>query len=994
MRLVSIRLKNIKSHRDTELTFSPGINVLSGPNGAGKSTIFEAIGYALFGVSAQDFVTKADRFLSIGAKKGEISVVFEPADGELYRVTRTVGPAAKWLLAKRQGDDFEIEEHANLQETETRIATLLGLNNGRSLADQFKLVIGPFQNDFLGPFVIKQPTARQNAFDQILGIDAWRRTYDGTKSIASAIQSRSEVLKAEIAGREEQVAALPERVQELKALKVGEQEKVGELSARQAEVAEVSARIAALDGEKGRLDAAQAEVQALEERIGSGKEHVASQQTLVEQSRAASVVLGSARAGKECFDRAEQELKELRTKEQAKLQLERKKGEIEKELSALCATRDAEAREVAELRQGIDADAVKLSREELALTEARGALQQEESAARRGLAATEAALAGFKSLPLLQIDTRLPYLLTALDRQAALAREAGDKERTVSGADAVRRAAAEAPALKRQLDEVQAGKARLLGQKQSLLEGKEKLSAGECPFFGEPCRNLETGGGADPFSDRIARLDREISQLEAKSADLAAALTAAERAANELVAIETTAADLAKLEAEKAQLEREFAERREQMAPKLILETLNAFLASTSLAQVPAGAVVLDLAGTPAERREQLETWGRKLKTLAAKVEADLNREQAAAREPVLAVERKKAGLDANGNELGRFRTELSARKERLAVREKAIAARDERVRELQETLQARLGELSRLEDVTAQIARTEGELERYRKDRDTFIANEAAAEQLAAHQERLERYQQRLLQLQQEREAKHGELESLKQSYDPARHDAAKGAREQLLGRMATLEAELAGLKENARRLEGEVEMLTAMAEEVRKKTAAIGKLARQGEMVKLLRNQVFKNVSAQLSERFREEISFRADRIYRSIAESDEELVWGENYQVVLRDMADGAVRERSDDQLSGGQMMSAVVALRLALLQTIGARIAFFDEPTSNLDAERRENLAKAFRAIDLGKEEVTEHWYDQLFLVSHDVSFTEITDQMIQLGGDQEQGHSSV
>lgn len=80
----------------------------------------------------------------------------------------------------------------------------------------------------------------------------------------------------------------------------------------------------------------------------------------------------------------------------------------------------------------------------------------------------------------------------------------------------------------------------------------------------------------------------------------------------------------------------------------------------------------------------------------------------------------------------------------------------------------------------------------------------------------------------------------------------------------------------------------------------------------------------------------------------------------------------------------MMSAVVALRLALLQTIGARIAFFDEPTSNLDSARRENLAHAFRAIDVGREEVAEHWYDQLFLVSHDVAFTEITDQMIRIG----------
>jgi exonuclease SbcC len=33
--------------------------------------------------------------------------------------------------------------------------------------------------------------------------------------------------------------------------------------------------------------------------------------------------------------------------------------------------------------------------------------------------------------------------------------------------------------------------------------------------------------------------------------------------------------------------------------------------------------------------------------------------------------------------------------------------------------------------------------------------------------------------------------------------------------------------------------------------------------------------------------------------------------------------------------------------------------------------------------VGREEVTEHWYDQLFLVSHDVAFTEITDKTIEL-----------
>src|SRR5512138_1986242 len=149
MQILSIHLKNIKSHCDTELAFAAGINVLSGPNGVGKSTVFEAIGYALFGVDARDFVSNVDRFLAIGAKKGEIVVSFRTDVGETWQVTRTVGGATRWLLAKQLGEGFEVEEHAaGGDEMEQRLRKLLGLDNGRPLAEQFKLVIGPFQNEF------------------------------------------------------------------------------------------------------------------------------------------------------------------------------------------------------------------------------------------------------------------------------------------------------------------------------------------------------------------------------------------------------------------------------------------------------------------------------------------------------------------------------------------------------------------------------------------------------------------------------------------------------------------------------------------------------------------------------------------------------------------------------------------------------------------------------------------------------------------------------
>ena len=70
-----------------------------------------------------------------------------------------------------------------------------------------------------------------------------------------------------------------------------------------------------------------------------------------------------------------------------------------------------------------------------------------------------------------------------------------------------------------------------------------------------------------------------------------------------------------------------------------------------------------------------------------------------------------------------------------------------------------------------------------------------------------------------------------------------------------------------------------------------------------------------------------------------------------------------------------MAAALAFRLALLKELSEiNIAFFDEPTSNLDEDRRRNLAQQIGRI--------KH-FNQLFVVSHDDSFEAYTDQVIML-----------
>jgi len=812
MQILSIHLKNIKSHRDTELSFSAGINVLSGPNGAGKSTIFEAIGYALFGVDAKDFVSNVDRFLTIGSKKGEISVVFRADDGETYRVSRTVGTGVKWLLAKEIGGGFEVEDHARIEETEARVAEILGLANGRPLAEQFKLVIGPFQNDFLGPFVIKQPTRRQEAFDEILGIDAWRKTYKGTAGLLSAIQKRSEVLAAEVAGRQEQLVVLPDKVSELAAGRGNLALRQTELGQKEAALAILVVRLADLEAREKTIAALGNDVLVLESRIRDGGDKIAEQRVRVEESKQAQKIVEESRIGKEAFDTIEAQLAELRLKEHERRVVEQEIAGLEMEALRLSQMLEHERAEVGKSGK-------QLAAEQERITAGRAELQ-----------------------PDAQMST-------------AAARVAG---------------------LRKELETLRGQRALLDGRRESLLEGKDKLAEGICPIFQEQCRNIAGSAPRDVFSSRIAEQERQADELDGRITQSTLQLAAAEAAEKELT---SRAIRLQELDKQAAGLEERRARNREREA----------------------GLVMI----------AQQQT------------------------EAVQSVEARQADL------------------------KKSFAGLD-----------------------TA-IARAEEERLQHQPARDAYTANLNVAQDIdnrLQHQLKMERLLDGLMG---EIKARQAELDEKKGGFQYELLQQARLEKENLLADAATLRQQIIDLGRTAERLEAEIEQLKKIQSEIEARQAGIKSCEEKEKLVRFLRNQVFKNMSAQLSERFREEISLRADRIYRTISEADEELYWGDNYQIVLRDLQDGVMRERSDDQLSGGQMMSAVVALRLALLQTIGARVAFFDEPTSNLDAARRENLAQAFRAIDVGREEVTEHWYDQLFLVSHDVAFTEITDKVLEL-----------
>lgn len=987
MQILSIHLKNIKSHRDTELVFSPGINVLSGPNGVGKSTVFEAIGYALFGVDARDFVSNVDRFLTIGAKRGEISVTFAASDGDSYRVTRTVGTPATWRLAKGMGDIFEVEDHAGSEETEERIRELLGLSRGRSLAEQFKLVIGPFQSEFLGPFVKKQTTKRKEDFDEILGIDSWRKTFDGTKELGNTIKVKLEILANDIAGNEKRIACLPERQEELKALVLEEEKKGSELKGVAADLVVVVELLQALEEKKNGIERLRSEIVQVKQSIVSGNEHITSQKTLVEQAETAARTAEQALPGKERYEAAEKRLQELREREKMKQALDKVITALNLQATSARQSADHEEGEAVVQEKKLQEDRKTVSSEDNALRQSLAKLVEEETRRQSAVDHVKRIDELFRDLPLVKIDTQVPYLRVTLGRLMELDSSIHEKNSLLLAEGKWKAAAATLEPLRKEREVLLAEKARFLGKMAGLTEGEEKLREGSCPFFGEPCGNMDGKQSLEVFQERRQQIEMEIATIDAAISAVEVKIAAAEAAGKEMDKFRLLRAEISSLEKERTAKEKEREEYLRQLDPAGIAATFGTWVEEYRLNDFrKAGEKLKDgvFSGEPSAQLVTLDAWETHCHDVASAVRTVVDNMLAAAEAPLGAIRTERAKVDARIHELERRSQEFSEAEKCIEKRKKAATFQRETAEKTEREKHLKVELLTAYQDVEAGIREAEEERRLSQPDHERYLQAEPIAKDLPKRQETLEKYHKRIAVLEHDQTVKEASLREIEPDYSPEGHAEQQQKKETLQSSEATLKESLKNLEQNRQRLTAEITELEKVQEEIRLKQDEARDLRKKEDLVKFLRNKVFKNVSAQLSERFREEITLRADRIYRTISEADEELIWGDDYRIVLRDMANGEVRERTDDQLSGGQTMSAVVALRLALLQTIGARVAFFDEPTSNLDVSRRENLAQAFRAIDHGKEEVTDHWYDQLFLISHDVAFTEITDQMINLG----------
>lgn len=996
----AVEMKNIKSYFDERIEFGDGITIISGENGAGKSTIFEAVGHCLFGVSPSKFIGKADKFLRAGERNGSVIVYFKakndvngsPVETE-YRVEKNIrgetvlqkkNPDGGWGSAIETGVTQEIQK-------------LMNLSGPTALDQMFTDIIGPFQSEFITPFLMSG-VKRKDHFDQILGISGWKELNEKTSFLDNRFKDKIKALEFEASTMEKTIESLPVKEEKLKNDTEQKKELENSIASLKNQIDEVGKKIGELTSLKTSLDTKKTlESKTTGEQEGD-KKLLETKLTDLGKAKESFEIVRKAKPGYDVHIECSGIKKKLEAKQREKTELFRKKAEKEKSIAGT-------EQSIISGRKHYTEDKVKREKEieeniaQIKETDSQLAVCTEGvNECRNKLEAVRKVLEKVRSVDIDIISRKSENVKSLLQRISSLEKSIANRREALKEKESLQKESEKLHILETELerinDEISAAKTKISQYK----KGKEGLSQGLCPYMGEKCLNLKDWDSDEFFNTKIEELknrikiiesDKKIMEVQKKDAQSAgqklAGLTKEEKellkelAEVERIGIEIRQAliksELEELSGQMAVFSENYKEEEIQATLANLNKNLNEFTFPDELTRFPSilenifrifeecrNSIILQIkkqendASSILEQEVQnkssLDTRQKKLKSDNAKLSKELKK-----------IIENLAELDNRENILKKEKTALLSLEDKL----KSYDGLDNEISQIDEKLTGSKYDhdlyMSHLKD-SRQVG-------------DLIIFTDELKKNIASRESSLKVLMEEITLLsakfhQVELDKAHSDFSNLKEKFGEDRKDLANTIRE-----IESLGKEITAMKETQKM--------------IKERKVEIIQYRKSQEFAGFLRKNIIGKIAEEIAQDYRREISAIAGRIYRDISGNNnrEELIWGDGYSIILRDkdMGKGKLRERIDRQLSGGQFMTAVIAIRMALLEIIGSTLAFFDEPTSNLDEEHRRNLADVFRRLD---QKTDDRWFNQLFLVSHDESFEGITRHHIRLRLDEKAG----
>ena len=224
--------------------------------------------------------------------------------------------------------------------------------------------------------------------------------------------------------------------------------------------------------------------------------------------------------------------------------------------------------------------------------------------------------------------------------------------------------------------------------------------------------------------------------------------------------------------------------------------------------------------------------------------------------------------------------------------------------------------------------------------------------------------------------------LESLRENLIKLENSLVSLNKEELEKSQVEKDEKVAEIREKLGGINGEIKNLNDKLAKIKEheniikdKKKSLEKLKMKLELTKAFRERI-KSMGKEVSKNMLKEIEILATENFRKITGRGEKVIWSnedkDKYSVYLS----GDRGELRFEQLSGGEQVAVAISIRGAMSELFTeSRFSIFDEPTNNLDSERRKSLADSIGEILKNLE--------QSIIVTHDDTFREMAQKVIEL-----------
>ena len=921
MIIKKVQLENYRSHSNITVEFTKGVNLILGKNGRGKTSILEAISTVMFNTKDRSGKETGKSYIKFGEKSSKIDIDFIANDGREYNLKTEFFKTKpkKQTLKDIIGSEYDGAIQEKLEE-------LCGIKKG--FEETYENIVIAKQNEFINIFKAK-PKDREEIFNKIFNTQIYKEMYD------SFLKEAIDKYKSEKENLDSKINYLKENMEDKEQITNFLKEEEIIKNTLNKDFSETTEIINKLLNEIKDYETTEIELNNLIKNIKDEENKIKKylnilKENIIEakQAKKSKIIVKETEKSYLEYLEIENRLKDLRENLDNLLEEQKLNTQYQNNIEKLELSNKNLKVDINNLKENISKNSKKKEDLENEISKLKIKEENLDLKLKKYIILLDELekLENFRDKKLedkLKKTTEIDILKKELVSKNALF-----KTITI---EIIEKKLSDFQELEKELKLLEEQKIIFETEIKTLKKSSKELSDKICPFLNEKCQNLEDKEAEDYFSSKISIKTEDLENLKKNIEEKTQIL-----------------------------LEKEIFEDKKKQYFELE-KSIKDLELSLKNEEINLKEIELDIKNLGIDIQKLIEN------------QEFQNSQMLREKKKELEVELRNLNLDEKRENLKNLLENLEIEKEKILKNQNSIENNLKEIDEYSKKIKEDTNK--NIESIKSEIKTFENKLDDLKNPYNEYLKNNVLAEDLDNLLLKVDKNIKELYSLRTDKNLLKEKVSNLEEKIKNIKIDELKEKYDIIKEELNEINKKLGSSQEKIENYKKILEKISSQEEKQKKLLVEFKKLENKFNKASLIRNEVGQMGRA-ISKYMLSGISNIASVNFNKITGRTERIEWSneekDKYAVYLV----GQERKIAFEQLSGGEQVSVAIAIRGTMTEYFtNSKFMILDEPTNNLDIERKKLLAEYMGEILNNLE--------QSIIVTHDDTFREMAEKIIEL-----------